>query len=191
MSRISKNDIELWLDHGILWPKKCMDISGEITQELAQSVIKRLHLLDSTKQDTKITILLNSEGGDTAQGLAIYDAIKNCISHVEIIVNGECYSVAAWILQAADTRRMMPNSKLMVHVGEFELPMNHPGNQEAWLNDWKDDELIFNTILLERIQQVRPHYTEQDVAQLIQFDTILSPIRTVELGLADDVVGGE
>ena len=191
MSRISKNDIELWLDQGILWPKKTIDISGEITQELSQSVIKRLYLLDSSRLDQKITILLNSEGGDTTQGLAIYDAIKNCQSHVEVIVNGECYSVAAWILQAADTRLMMPNSKMMIHVGEFELPSNHPGNQKAWLDDWKSDEKVFNKILLDKIHQVHPEWTAYNIGELIQFDTILTPIGAVELGLADDVLDGE
>ena len=50
-------------------------LTGEITKESADQVIRQLLVLDSESSDP-ITIYINSPGGDVDGGFAIYDTVR-------------------------------------------------------------------------------------------------------------------
>src|SRR5690606_35444036 len=90
------------------------DAETDVDEFLAEKVTKGLHILDLTKPDDPLNIIINNRGGDIQHGLAIYDLIRACKSRVVAKVAGSAESMAAWIFQAADVRLMTPTSRLMV-----------------------------------------------------------------------------
>lgn len=72
-------------------------ISGEINDDLANSVIAELLYLDSI--ETKdIYLYINSPGGSITSGLAIYDTMNYIKSDVVTISVGIAASMAAFLL---------------------------------------------------------------------------------------------
>lgn len=64
---------------------------------------------------SRITLHINSLGGDVFEGMAIYSALKQSPAHVTAIVDGIAASAASVIAMAADQVSMMPHAFLMIH----------------------------------------------------------------------------
>lgn len=197
MPRIKRDDIDRFFAYNIDPCTKTLYLGSALTfddgseggvdHELAELVIKGLHVLDLSRHDDPIKIIMNNPGGDEYHGLAIYDAIKDCQSEVHIKIYGQCMSMGAWVMQAADRRIMSPNSRLMIHVGYMGLDVNHPEINKAWMKQYERDEIVFEDLLLDRIREKHPNYSREQVKKLIMFDAILMPQEAVDLGLADEV----
>ncbi len=87
-----------------------------VDYRMASTFAKNIRILDLISHDN-IIIHMHSIGGNWNDGMAIFDAIKACESHVTIIAYGQAESMSSIILQAADSRIMMPNAYLMCHFG--------------------------------------------------------------------------
>ncbi len=72
-------------------------ISGEINEELANSVVAQLLYLDSINHND-ISIYINSRGGEVTSGLAIFDTINYIKSDVSTICIGIAASMGAFLL---------------------------------------------------------------------------------------------
>ena len=72
-------------------------ISGEINEQLANSVIAQLLYLDSLNHDD-INMYINSQGGEITSGMAIYDTMNYIKSDVSTICIGLAASMGAFIL---------------------------------------------------------------------------------------------
>lgn len=180
----SKSDIELYLSTGVDFRRKSMDMVGEIGDASVEQWTRSIRFLDRSHPEKPLTIYLNSEGGSVYQGLALIDTIRACSSEVHIHVVGECMSMAVWVLQAADVRKMSLNSRMMIHIGSFELEDDHHHTNLRWAEQYKRDERILVGMLAESTGMTRAQ-----VGKLIQFDTILLPEEAREKGLIDEVTG--
>lgn len=92
------------------------DESSEIEHRSTSKLIKNIHFLER-QNSSPIVIYLLSEGGSIYDGYAIYDVIKNATSYITIVCCGYAHSMASIILQAADTRVVMPNCVMIIHHG--------------------------------------------------------------------------
>lgn len=200
MARVTKDHIDQWYDYDIdidnrtIWlGSVSADENGElgVDAKLAERVIKGLHVLEKNAPngDKPIFILLNNPGGDETEGLAIYDAIKNCKNHVTVQVYGKCYSMAGYIIQAADHRIMTKHSFFMLHEGTRQLPADHPRIVKAWNNYLDKLDVIFFDLYLNKIRKKHPNFSRKKLEDMLKFDTILTAQEAVDLGLADEVLG--
>lgn len=180
----SKSDIELYLSTGVDFRRKSMDLVGEIDDGSVEQWTRSIRFLDRSHPEKPLTIYMNSGGGSVYQGLALIDTIQSCSSEVHIHVVGECMSMAVWVLQAADRRTASPNSRIMLHVGNFELADDHHHTNQRWAKQYERDERILVGMLAEATGSTRAQ-----VSRLIQFDTILLPEEAREKGLIDEVTG--
>jgi ATP-dependent Clp protease, protease subunit len=161
---------------------------------MAERFIKGLHILDSLSPagDNPINIIMNNPGGDVTHGLAIYDSISACKSHVTIKVRGNACSMGGYILQAADERIMSPNSVFMFHAGYDTFNSNHPKTIKKWVKFNEEQGERVDKILLDKINSKRdsdnkPRMSKAYFDKLNDFDTILTPEETVDMGLADKI----
>jgi ATP-dependent protease ClpP protease subunit len=90
-----------------------------VDYRMANSFIKNMDILEFQNGED-ITVSMTTVGGDWNYGMAIYDRIKACKSHVTIISYSWARSMSSIILQAADRRILMPNCDFMVHYGNTE-----------------------------------------------------------------------
>ncbi len=91
-------------------------LSGEVSEELAERIIRQLLILDADNTDP-IYLYIDSPGGDVYAGFAIFDTIRFISSPVTIIGTGLIASAAALILLAVPKERRfgLPNSSYLIH----------------------------------------------------------------------------
>lgn len=63
----------------------------------------------------KITVYLNSPGGEVFDGIAIHTALAMSRAHVTTFVTGVAASAASFIAMAGDTIKMARNATMMIH----------------------------------------------------------------------------
>lgn len=71
--------------------------------------------LAAVKDKARITVKLNSCGGDLYTGIAIHNALKALPGTVNVIVEGIAASAASVIMCAGDTVTVYPGSLIMIH----------------------------------------------------------------------------
>jgi ATP-dependent Clp endopeptidase proteolytic subunit ClpP len=186
---------ELWHERGIDLPTRTVylgtesvDDSGEsgVDARLAERVQKNLHVLEAVSH-APITLLLNNVGGDVYHGLAIFDAIRESSCEVHAIVRGHAMSMGSWILQACDRRSMSAHATQMIHCG-YDGFVGHSRTFEKWAAEAKRLTQLMESMYLARIREKKPRFSLTDLRELLDHDTFLSAERSVELGLADEVL---
>jgi len=95
--------------------RRVVYLGGEVNPSMAVQAIAALECLDATDGD--INLVINSSGGNEQDGYAIFDTITMCKNKVIATGYGSVMSIMAAIFQAADIRRMSPNTQFMVHNG--------------------------------------------------------------------------
>jgi len=102
-----------------------------VEYKMANTFIKNVRVLEQ-ENNNEIFIHMHSIGGEWSDGMAIFDTITMCKSHVTIIVYGQAESMSSIILQAADKRLMTPNSYFMSHFGSSDAN-GHYLNVQNWV----------------------------------------------------------
>ncbi|KPK44903.1 MAG: hypothetical protein AMJ65_01660 [Phycisphaerae bacterium SG8_4] len=182
-----RDDLDRFFDYGIHVPTRQLFMGTETDDEMAELFLKGMAMLSTSHQP--ITVIMNNMGGDEYDGLAIYDAIATCPSHVTVIAYGHAMSMGSWILQAADERVMSPHATMMLHYGTWGDCDHVPVVRKLMAEGERLNQLMERTYL-ERIKQADPKYTLRALRKILETDTYLTAQQAVEMGLADKILGG-
>lgn len=195
--RISKDSIDHFLEYGFYPPTRTLymgSIGSDLNEAengvdfaMAEQVIKALHILDNASNEP-ITIIMNNPGGDVYHGLAIYDAIRACKSHVTIKVYGQALSMGSIILQAADKRVMSKNSRLMIHDGQYAID-GEVRTIYKNIDETKELDNLCANILHARIKEKHPDYSLNKLKKKLDRDTFFNCTSALEIGLIDEIEG--
>mgnify|MGYP000933825649 FL=1 len=92
-------------------------LSGEVNDQMANTIIAQLLFLDAQDSDKDISIYINSPGGSVTAGLAIMDTMNFIKSDVQTIAMGMAASMASVLLSAGTKgkRFALPNSTVLIH----------------------------------------------------------------------------
>ena len=92
-------------------------LGDEIDDDLANSIVAQLLLLDSENSEKAIMMYINSPGGVITAGMAIYDTMQLIKADVSTICIGEAASMGAFLLcSGAKGKRMaLPSARIMIH----------------------------------------------------------------------------
>lgn len=92
-------------------------LSGEINDQVANSVVAQLIYLEGKNPDKDIFLYINSPGGSVSAGLAIYDTMNYIKCDVATTCVGLAASMGAFLLAsgAKGKRFALPNSEIMIH----------------------------------------------------------------------------
>lgn len=199
--RLNRDDIDKFHDFGIYVPTRTIYMGSEHVSEpddfaesgcdafMAERVVKNLHILDTIAEE-QITIIMNNIGGDEYHCFAIFDAIKACRSHITIKVVGHAMSAGSIILQAADERIMTPTSRQMIHYGTWGIH-DHAKTTQKWAEEGKKIDKWMEQMYLQRIKEKNPDFRLATLQRRLDHDTFLTARESVEIGLADKVLGEE
>ena len=116
---VVENDMSIDRSYDIfsrLLKERIIFLSGEIDDDLSNSVVAQLLYLDSINNND-ISIYINSPGGSITSGMAIYDTMNFIKSDVSTICIGMAASMAAFLLSCGKRgkRYILPNSEVMIH----------------------------------------------------------------------------
>src|SRR5437899_9722287 len=92
-------------------------IGTAIDDMVANLVIAQLLFLEAEDPEKDIHLYINSPGGSTTAGMAIYDTMQFIRPDVSTLCIGQAASMAAVLLAAGTTgkRFALPNSRVLIH----------------------------------------------------------------------------
>ncbi len=167
-----------------LLKERIIFIGGVISDEVANSVIAQLLLLNHEDPKKDIQIYINSPGGSVTAGLAIYDTMQHVKPDVSTICVGMAASMGAVLLGAGKKgkRFALPNAEIMLHQ-----VMGGAEGQAVEI------EITARHILKikDRINQVLVKHTGQSVAKIekdTDRDFYLTSQEAKEYGIIDDII---
>jgi len=100
-----------------LLKERIIFLGGPVVDQVANSVIAQLLLLDHEDQKKDIKLYLNTPGGSVTAGLAIYDTMQFVKAPVSTICVGMAASMGAVLLAAGakGKRYALPNVEILLH----------------------------------------------------------------------------
>ena len=158
-------------------------LSGEIDDNLANSIVAQLLYLDSLNHDS-INLYINSPGGSITAGMAIYDTMNYIKSKVSTICIGMAASMAAFLLSSGEKgmRFILPNGEVMIHQ-----PLGGAQGQATEIKIAAERILK----LKEKLNKILSENTGQSLEKInhdTERDYFLSADDTLEYGLIDKIL---
>lgn len=159
-------------------------IGAAIDDQLANSVVAQLLFLAAEDPDKEIHMYINSPGGSTSAGFAIYDTMQYIKPPVHTICTGLAASFGAFLLLSGEKgkRFALPNSEIMIHQ-----PSGGAQGQAS------DIEISARRILLlrEKVNRIMAERTGQPpekVERDTDRDYFMSAEEALEYGIIDQIV---
>jgi len=163
-----------------------INIYGDITswawEELGEvSAVNLSKQLEALGDVDKIDVYINSYGGEVAEGLAIYNALKRHKAKVTTYCDGFACSIASVIFMAGDERVMNESSLLMIH-NAWTFAM---GNSEELRKQADDLEKITQA----SVEAYKSHSNllEEEIKALMDAETWILPTEALEYGFATKI----
>ena len=105
--------------YSLLLKERIVFLGQEVDDQIANLLVAEILYLAGERPDQDIALYINSPGGLSYAGMAIYDVIQHVSCDVSTICVGMGMSAAAMILcgGAPGKRFALPNSKIMIHQG--------------------------------------------------------------------------
>lgn len=143
---------------------------------------KQLEELQDVEQ---IDVFINSYGGEVAEGLAIYNALKRHNAKVRTYCDGFACSIASVIFMAGDERIMPEASMLMIHNAWTWAA----GNAKELRKQAEDLDKISQA----SVEAYKANSTlgEEEIKELMDNETWILPEEALEYGFATSVMKTE
>ena len=156
-----------------------------IDDEVASLLIAQMLFLEAENPEKDIALYINSPGGMTSAGLAIYDTMQYIKPDVATMCVGQAASMAAVLLAAGTPgkRTILPNSRVLIH----QPWVQGMGGQQTDVQIHAQELLD----LRDKLDQILADHTGKDKEQVhrdTERDNILSAEAAVEYGLVDQIM---
>lgn len=162
------------------------DICSWAWEELGEmSAVNLSKKLEEIGDVSRINVYINSYGGEVAEGLAIYNALKRHKAEIVTYCDGFACSIASVIFMAGDVRIMNDASLLMIHNAWTYAQ----GNSQELRKQADDLEKITQA----SVEAYKEHATisEKEIKKLMDNETWLLPEEALEYGFATAIGVGD
>lgn len=162
-------------------------LGTEINDEVANSIVAQLLLLDSENPEKDIMLYINSPGGVITAGMAIYDTMNLIKSDVSTICLGEAASMGSFLLSsgAKGKRLALPSARIMIHQ-----PLGGAQGQATDI-ELEAKEILRMKDMLTKILAENSGQELEKVQKDCERDYYMSAAQAVEYGLIDKVITAE
>jgi len=156
-----------------------------IDDQVASLVIAQLLFLEAEKPEKDIYLYINTPGGSTTAGLAIYDTMQYVKPDVATIALGQAASMGAVLLAggAKGKRFLLPHSRVLLHQ-----PLMSGLQGQATDIDIHAKDIVR---VRERLNQILATHTGQPIEKIhadSDRDFILEAEDALEYGLVDKII---
>lgn len=159
-------------------------LTGEITSEVADAVIAQILHLDAEDPDAEITLYIDSPGGSVTAGLSIYDVMQAVSADIHTVCVGTAASMAAVLFAAGDRREILRHGEVMIHD-----PLVSGGISGSALTvQEKSNRLMDKRKVLSGILAEHTGKNIKQIHKVTAKDTYFGAEEAVEFGLADAVI---
>jgi ATP-dependent Clp protease, protease subunit len=155
-----------------------------VSDDVANVITAQLLFLEAEDPEQDISLYINSPGGDSYAGMAIYDAVQYVKPDVKTICTGMGMSAAAMILcgGAPGKRYVLPNAKVMIHQGSGGFRGSPADIKIA------AEEILEMTRRMAEIISRHSGQAVERVMKDIDRDRFMAPDEAVAYGLVDEVM---
>lgn len=155
-------------------------IYGEIGKQVTLDTV----LKEITPKASDYVVHIHSNGGDVFEGYAIYNAIKNTGKEISVFIEGVCASIATLIASSASPGKIIMNTK-----SQF---MIHNPRISSMSGDSKDLRSVAGQLDKIKSQLIdswigRTNLNQQQLSQMYDNETWLTPEQAKEMGFVDEV----
>lgn len=157
---------------------------GQDTDVAYQDVVEALS--DLPDEVSEICVHINSYGGEVAEGVAIYNALKSHKASVTTVCEGFACSIASVIFMAGDTRVMRTSSLLMLH--NASMPAH--GDANTHRKAAEDLDIITELSKTAYLSRATEALTREKLDAVMDAETWVTPEQALEWGLATEIDGG-
>ena len=160
-------------------------IGTEIDDHVANLVTAQLLFLESEDPERDIQIYINSPGGSTTAGMAIYDTMQYVRPDVVTTCVGQAASMAALLLTAGTPKRRfsLPNSRILIH----QPLLSDLSGQATDIGIHAKEILRMRSV----INQLLAEHSGQSISKVekdTERDYIMSAQQAKEYGLIDEII---
>lgn len=171
--------------YSLLLRNRIVFLGTQVDDAVANLIVAQLLFLAQDDPEREIQLYINSPGGSSDAGLAIYDTMQLVTPPVATVCVGIAASMGAWLLAggAKGRRSALPNSRILIHQGS-----------SGFQGTAADIEVQAREMLrLEaRMQELLAADTGQPVERIakdINRDFWMSAVEAREYGLIDSIIG--
>ena len=170
--------------YSLLLRERIIFLGQEVDDQVANLLVSEILYLESQDPERDIHLYINSPGGMSYAGMAIYDVMQHVRCEVSTICVGMGMSAAAMILcgGAPGKRLALPSAKIMIHQGTAGT-RGAPRDMEIQLR-----EVLATT---RRMAEIIAHHSGKplaDVERDIDRDYFMTAGEAKEYGLIDDIL---
>lgn len=161
-------------------------ICNSISDELATDIVATLLLKDAEDSDNKITLFINSEGGDIRNALMIYDTMSMIEAPIETVCIGSAMDEAAIILAGGTPGLRFATKNSVIAVSQLV----HDWYTHSNLTDAKkilDQSMIDNKRMMEIIAKASGKTIKQ-VTEDFERRVFFNANQAVKYGIIDKVI---
>jgi ATP-dependent protease ClpP protease subunit len=131
----------------------------------------------------ELILHINSVGGSSIAGYAIYSLLKQHDKKIITIIDGVCFSAATMIALAGDTVKISPAGLFMIH----NHMVNTQGDSE-YLRKTADD-LDKIASVSQEIYAKKTGKSVDEIKQLMNAETYFTATEAVDAGFCDEILG--
>ena len=161
--------------------------TGKKVEGLYICVKEFLDDLEKYKQKSKITVRINSPGGDLYAGLAIANRMKELDAEVITVADALCASAAVAIFQAGNTRKVYKGSQIMIHEPSCYIY----GRYDVQGIKKVEKQLEAGKKSLVAAYEERTGREKTDLERMITEDSWMTGQEAIDEKFADEMIEGE
>ena len=157
-------------------------LGSEIDDDVANSVVAQLLLLDSENSEKDIMLYINSPGGVITAGMAIYDTMKLIKAPVSTICLGDAASMGAFLLSGGTKGKRLA------------LPNHQPlGGAQGQATDIEIEarEILRMKAMLNGLLAEHTGQKIEQIAKDTERDNFMTAQEALEYGLIDKIITKE
>ena len=159
-------------------------LGSAIDADVANLVTAQLLFLEAEDPDRDVELYINSPGGETSAGLAIYDTVQYVRPDVRTLCVGLAASAAALLLAAGapGKRYALPNARIMIHQ-----PWGRIGQGQAIDIGIQAKEFLRTKRLMEEILAKHTGQPVEKVHGDTDRDYYMDPEEARAYGMVDEI----
>lgn len=164
-----------------------LDIYGDICGECAwgdesdMGVYKLSRELENLQGVSVLNVNINSYGGEVAEGIAIYNALRRFNGKVVTRCDGMACSIASVIFMAGEERIMYASSMLMIHNAS-SMCWGTAAEMRKAADDVDKITTMSKAAYMERVA-----ISEKELSDLMDAETWISPAEALNWGFATSI----
>ncbi len=170
--------------YSLLLKERIIFLGSEIDDQMANSVIAQLLVLNYEDPEREIQMFINSPGGLVYPGLAIYDTMQQITAPIRTVALGLAASFGTILLAGGSAGRRCALQNATIHLHQ---PLGGARGQATDI-DIQAKEIVR---LRQRVEEILMFHTQQPVEKLrrdMDRDTFLTAEQALTYGLIDVIV---